>query len=98
MNFFAKILLIIFIFAQSAPSIICLIDSDNDISINMIEDEEKSKEEKSKEEKELKSEFIFDNSSYACFFETKKFNEISDNYLIKDYKIYTSVNIMPPKV
>lgn len=93
MKFLAQILLFIFIFAQSAPSIICLIDSDNDFSISMVEDEEKSKE-----EKELKLEFIFNDINYASFIEIKDFNKISENYLIKDYKIYTSLDILPPKV
>ena len=93
MKFLAQILLFIFIFAQSASSIICLIDSDNDFSISMVEDEEKSKE-----EKELKFEFIFNDLNYPSLFEPKDFNKISENYLIKDYTIYTSLDILPPKV
>jgi hypothetical protein len=92
MNFLAKILLFIFIFAQSAPSIIYLVDSDNDFSISIAEDEEKSKE-----EKEFKTEFIVNENGYNTIVNSEISNITPHNYLMKEYHIVSSIDILPPE-
>jgi hypothetical protein len=92
MNFLAKTLLFIFIFAQSAPSIICLIDSDNDFSISLAEDEEKSKQ-----EKEFKTDFILNDTKIEQFFFQENSKKITPSYLMKDYQVVSLIDILPPE-
>jgi thioredoxin-related protein len=89
MNFLAKILLVIFIFAQSAPSLISIIDEDS--SIDFVEDDQKAKEEK------YKAEFIYTEVKTPHVFALKKSKEINTNYLIKEYCFFSSINILPPE-
>jgi thioredoxin-related protein len=90
MNFLAKILLVIFIFAQSAPSLLSIIDEDS--SIDLVEDDQKAKE-----DKQYKSEFIFTEVKTPHVFALKKPKEINTNYLIKEYSFFSSINILPPE-
>jgi hypothetical protein len=90
-NFLAKILLLIFLFAQSAPIIISIIDCDDEISV--IDNDS----EKSKEQKDYKIEFAFCNYPDFSFFCNKKSNKLSTFYLLKDYKAQSKIEILPPK-
>ncbi len=93
MKIIAKILIFIFLVAQAAPTIISMLDFEEEISLNIIEENEKSKD-----EKEPKTEFIITESKSNYVFNKKISNKISNDYLINNYKIYTSVDIIPPKV
>jgi hypothetical protein len=92
-KFLIKIILVLFLYVQIAPTLVCLIDNEKHCSISLTDEDENSKE-----EKEFKVEFIFNEVKSHFVFNNEISNKISNDYLIKDYKIYTSVNIIPPKV
>jgi hypothetical protein len=92
-KFIAKILIFFFLVAQSAPTLISMLDFEEEISLSIIEENEKSKE-----EKENKTLFLVSEPKSNFFFSEKVSNKIPSNYLISDYKIFTSTDIIPPKV
>jgi hypothetical protein len=92
-KFLIKIILVVFLFVQFAPTLVCLVDKDVNCSITLMDEDESSKE-----EKEFKTEFIFTASKSYFAFNQEVFRETTNNYLIKDYKFYPSLRIIPPKV
>jgi thioredoxin-related protein len=93
MKFLIKIILFVFLFVQSAPTILCFVNNEENTSLNLSDEEESAKE-----EKEFKTEFIFTESkSYFSFYQDIT-SQSENNYLIKDYKTYTYLHIIPPKV
>ncbi len=93
MKIIAKFLLFFFLVAQAAPTIISMLEFEEEISISIIEENEKSKE-----EKELKTEYIITESKSHFVFNEKSSNKIPNDYLISHYKYFTTVDIIPPKV
>ncbi|WP_310554992.1 hypothetical protein [Flavobacterium sp.] len=91
MKYFTGIVLFIFILVQSAPSIISLFDCEKELSISMVE------EEKAKEEKALKAEFVFSQNQEMLFFLRNYSNKNLSKYLIKEYQVVTSIDILPPE-
>jgi hypothetical protein len=92
-KFLLKIMLLVFLFVQSVPTLVCLIDNEKTCSISLMDEDGNSKE-----DKEFKTEFIFNETKSHIVFNQEISNKISNDYLIKDYKIDTSVDIMPPKI
>ncbi len=90
MNFLVKILLFIFLFVQTAPSIISIIDKD--FSIDFIEDNEKTKE-----EKQFMTEFVFIDYNPYVIFSLKNPTEFNTVYLMKKYIIFSSLDLLPPE-
>ena len=86
-------MLLVFLFVQSLPTLVFLIDNEKTCSISLMDEDENSKE-----EKEFKEAFILIETNSLFTFYQENSNKISNDYLIKDYKIDTSVDIMPPKV
>ena len=93
MKFIAKIIIFFFLVAQSAPTLISMLDFEEEISFSIIEENEKSKD-----EKENKTLFLISEPKTNYVFNEKVSNKIPSNYLISDYKIFTSIDIIPPKV
>ncbi len=92
MKCIAKILIFFFLVAQSAPTLISMLDFEEEISLNIIEESEKSKD-----EKENKTLFLVSESKSNFVFNEKTANKTPNHYLIKDYKFFTTVDIIPPK-
>ncbi len=90
MNFLVRLLLIIFIFAQTAPSLISIIDED--FAIELTQDDQKAKE-----EKQYKTEFVFTENRTYDIFDIKNSNKFNNNYLMKKYTIFSSIDILPPE-
>jgi hypothetical protein len=89
----AKILLFFFLVAQAAPTIISMLDFEEEISLNIIEENEKSKE-----EKELKTGFIITESKSHVVFSEQFSNKIPNDFFINEYNTYSSIDLIPPKV
>lgn len=92
MKIIANILLFFFLVAQSAPALISLLDFEEEISLTIIEENEKSKD-----EKENKTLFLISESKTSFAFIENISNKTPNHYLIKDYKFFTTVDIIPPK-
>jgi hypothetical protein len=89
----SQILLFFFIVTISVPTINFILDFEDEISLKLVEENEKSKD-----EKELKIEFIFEDSNVYFAFNDELSSKVSNRYLLKDYNPFTTINIMPPKV
>ncbi len=93
MKFLIQIILSLFLFVQTAPTLLCLFDNDKSISINLVDEDENSKE-----EKEFKAEFIFVDKELTFLSQNMGSKSVNEEYLIKNYKVYSSLIIIPPKV
>jgi hypothetical protein len=92
-KFLIKIILFLFLFVQTAPTLVCFIDNEKSISLVLADEDENSKE-----DKEFKTVFIFNEQKSFLSFSQEISTEINNNYLIKHYKVYPSLHIIPPKV
>lgn len=93
MKILSSIILLFFLLTQIAPTIVCMFDLNEETTYNFIDDDQKSKE-----EKELKSDFIAVATNFHLFTHQELSKTVSNNYLINEYKIYTSHEIIPPRI
>lgn len=103
MKFLANILLLFFLSFQFAPTIITLVDKENESKISWLvldeEETENSKETKEiKDLKEYKTEFLSVNvfSDVVIFKKSQIFT--TDTYLLKDYLADLSLHATPPEL
>ena len=98
MKYLSSILLVIFMVFQLSTSISYLVESCNESSINIIDqDEDEESSEKSEKTSNCKAEFILFkifNSKVKSF---QKFVKISNFYLIANYCITIITTIIPPE-
>lgn len=93
------ILLILFIVNQFSTSIICLLQNDKEVNISIYDQEEEEEEisKENKEYKEFKSKFIGNKNFDLVFFAYNKSSKINAFYLISEYKVATTITILPPE-
>lgn len=92
MKFLVQIILVLFVFVHTAPSLVCFFDNEKSITVSLADEDENSKE-----EKEFKAEFVCGQINDQIAFNQKITKEITSDYLIKDYKVYPSLIVIPPK-
>jgi short subunit fatty acids transporter len=93
MKILTQFLLFFLLVAFAAPSVIDILDFDEEICFKITDENEKSKE-----EKELKLEFIISDSKLQFAINQFVSTSVSNEYLLKEYTVFTSINILPPKV
>lgn len=94
MKFFTKIVLAVFILFQFSTVIVCIINEKNDAKFSYTITEE---EEHHKNTKQIISEFIVENENFGHFFSETVSKEISDFYLLKNYRVNTNIDLLPPE-
>ncbi len=98
MKHLSSLLIILFITFQFSTSFIYFVDNfnNNNIAIEILDEEEEDSKEL-KEYKELKSDFLQNNKIYFNFLSDLKSSRLISFYLIKKYKVATSITILPPE-
>lgn len=98
MKYLSTLLLVLFLSFQFSTSIICFIENCNDVNIGIYDqDEEEENSKESKENKELKSDFIENSNFDFAFLLNNKSSKVDAFYLISEYKVATTITILPPK-
>ena len=98
MKLLIKLIVLVFVLFQFSSTIIYLIENekDKDFSIDLVDEDQGSSKE-IKEVKKFKNDFIANNSRFNNFYLLKSSIKIQSFYLLKDYKISSSIIIPPPK-
>lgn len=94
MKFFTKIVLAIFILFQFSSVIICIINEKNESKFSYTITEE---EEQHKNTKQIISEFIVENENFGHLLVEGASNEIPDFYLLKNYRVNSYIDLLPPE-
>lgn len=95
MKFFAKIVLAVFIFFQFSSVIVCIINEKNDTKISYLITEEE--EEHHQKTKQIISEYIIGHENFGNLFAEALSKEIPDFYLLKNYRVNTYIDLLPPE-
>lgn len=94
MKFFTKIVLVIFILFQFSSVIICIINEKNESKFSYTITEE---EEQHKNTKQIISEYIIKSENSGHLFTEKASKEIPDFYLLKNYRVNSFIDLLPPE-
>lgn len=94
MKFFTKIVLAVFILFQFSTVIVCVINEKNDAKFSYTITEE---EEHHKNTKQIISEYIIENENFGNFFAEGLSKKIPDFYLLKNYRVNSYIDLLPPE-